>query len=151
VNFQIKKCDHEHIPIAWWLGEILTWFARPKTITHPSTNRCGRESNSRPSTRKSSVIASGPPSHRVSLVPAKSFHSPLTSLLHRYPVVTAVYVFRGLTNRVSYSSQEAYTLSTGLSRTRSLNMSFSKRDAYVFVKLSTCRGALSVRPSVRYT
>jgi len=29
-----------------WLGDILEWFTRLKTVTRPSTNRDGRESNS---------------------------------------------------------------------------------------------------------
>jgi len=39
--------------LSWpgWLGEILRWFARPKTVTHPSISR-GWESNSQPSFRK---------------------------------------------------------------------------------------------------
>ena len=30
--------------LSWrmWFGEILRWFARPKTISHPSTNRARR-------------------------------------------------------------------------------------------------------------
>jgi len=44
--------------LSWlgWLGEILRWFARPKTVTHPSSiSRCDRELNSRPSSRKSNA------------------------------------------------------------------------------------------------
>jgi len=38
--------------LSWprWLGEILRWFARPKTVTHPSICRGCRELNLRPST-----------------------------------------------------------------------------------------------------
>jgi len=34
------------------LCEILRWFAGPKTVTHPSISRGGRESNSQPSSHK---------------------------------------------------------------------------------------------------
>jgi len=32
------------VPLSWpgWLGEILRWFARSKTVTHPTTNRAKR-------------------------------------------------------------------------------------------------------------
>jgi len=36
-----------------YLGEILRWFALPKTVTHPSICRGGRELNPRPSSRES--------------------------------------------------------------------------------------------------
>ena len=36
-----------------WLGEILRWFIRPKTVAHP---RGGGESNSRPLSRKSDAL-----------------------------------------------------------------------------------------------
>ena len=39
-----------------WLGKILQWFARPKTVTHPSISRGGRESNSWPSSRESNAL-----------------------------------------------------------------------------------------------
>jgi len=55
--------------LSWpgWLYEILRWFARPKTVTHPSTSRGGRESNSRPSSRKSNVLTTELTSHLVNL------------------------------------------------------------------------------------
>ena len=34
------------------LGGILRWFARPKTVTHPSTSRGGRKSNARSSSHQ---------------------------------------------------------------------------------------------------
>jgi len=36
-----------------WIGEILKWITRPKMVAHPSG---GRESNSRPSSRKSNAL-----------------------------------------------------------------------------------------------
>jgi len=37
--------------LSWpgWLGEILSWFACPKTVTPPSISHCSQESNLRPS------------------------------------------------------------------------------------------------------
>jgi len=29
--------------LAWWLGEILRWFARPNTVTYPSISCGGRD------------------------------------------------------------------------------------------------------------
>ena len=51
--------------LSWpgWLCEILRWFACANTVTHRSTIRGGRESNSRPSSRKSNVITTRLPSH----------------------------------------------------------------------------------------
>jgi len=52
--------------LSWpgWLGEILRWFDRPKTITRPcSSGRGGRESNPRPSSRESNAVTTG---HRAS-------------------------------------------------------------------------------------
>jgi len=51
--------------LSWpgWLGEILRWFARPKTVTHPSISRGGRESNSRPSSCQSNALTTWLPSH----------------------------------------------------------------------------------------
>ena len=46
------------------LCEIPRWFVRPKTVTHPSTSRGGRQSNSRPSSSKSNAITARPPNHR---------------------------------------------------------------------------------------
>jgi len=45
--------------LSWlgWLGEILKWFTRPKTVTHPSTSRGGGESNSRPLSRMSDALS----------------------------------------------------------------------------------------------
>jgi len=40
------------------LCKILTWFARPKMVAHASTSRGGRESNSRPLSRKSNARSS---------------------------------------------------------------------------------------------
>jgi len=42
------SCPTEGRRLSWpkWLGEILRWFARPKTVTHPSTSRGGREPTS---------------------------------------------------------------------------------------------------------
>ena len=50
--------------LSWpgWLGEILRWFARPKTVIYPSTSRGGRESNSRPSSPQFDVLTTGLPS-----------------------------------------------------------------------------------------
>ena len=45
------------------LGEILKWFARRMTVAHHSISRGGRESNSRPSIRKSNAITTRLPSH----------------------------------------------------------------------------------------
>jgi len=44
--------------LSWtgWLGEILRWFARPNTVTHPSISRGGRGSNSRPPSPKTNVL-----------------------------------------------------------------------------------------------
>ena len=49
--------------LSWpgWLGEILRWFAHPKTVIHPSTSCGGRESNSGQSSRKSSALTTEPP------------------------------------------------------------------------------------------
>ena len=45
-----------------WHGEIPRWFVRPKTVIRaPCTSRGGRESNSRPSSRKSNAITTRPP------------------------------------------------------------------------------------------
>ena len=49
--------------MAWWFGEILRWFARPKTVTHPSISRGGRELNPRPSSRESNALTTRLPSH----------------------------------------------------------------------------------------
>ena len=51
----LKSHPAEGKRLSWpgWFGEILRLFARPKTVIHPSTSRGGRESNSRPSSRKS--------------------------------------------------------------------------------------------------
>jgi len=40
-----------------WLGKIPRWFACPKMITYPNTNRDGRESNCWPLSCKSSTLA----------------------------------------------------------------------------------------------
>jgi len=44
--------------LSWpgWLGEIPRSCTRPKTVIHPSSSRGGRESNSRPSSRKSNAL-----------------------------------------------------------------------------------------------
>ena len=55
------------VPQPGWLGELLRWFVRPKTVTHTSISRGGREPNSQPSSRESNAITTGPPSHRVSM------------------------------------------------------------------------------------
>jgi len=45
-----------------WLSEILRWFGRSKTITHPSTSCLGgRQSNSQPSSRKSNALTTAEP------------------------------------------------------------------------------------------
>jgi len=56
--------------LSWlgWLDEILRWFARPKTVTHPSTSRGGRESNLQPSSRESNALTTRPPNHRVPVI-----------------------------------------------------------------------------------
>jgi len=43
--------SYEGRRLSWprWLGEIPTWFARPKTVTHPSTSPGRLELNSQPS------------------------------------------------------------------------------------------------------
>ena len=53
--------------LSWprWLGEILRWFARPKTVTHPSISRGGRESNPRPSNGESNALTTRPRSRVV--------------------------------------------------------------------------------------
>jgi len=45
--------------LSWpgWHGEILRWFVCQKTVTHPSTSRRGRESNSRPPNCESNGIS----------------------------------------------------------------------------------------------
>jgi len=48
-----------------WLGEILRWFVRPKTVTHGSICRSGLELNPRPSSRESYAITTRPLSHQV--------------------------------------------------------------------------------------
>jgi len=45
------------------LAEILRWFARPKTVTHQSISRGGRESNSPISSRESNAVTTGLPNH----------------------------------------------------------------------------------------
>ena len=45
------------------LGEILRWFACPKTVTHPTISRGGRESNSRAPSRESNVLTTRLPRH----------------------------------------------------------------------------------------
>jgi len=47
---------------------MLRWFARLKTVTHPSTSRDGRESNSRPSSRKFNALITRLPSHVTQLM-----------------------------------------------------------------------------------
>jgi len=44
--------------LSWpgWLGEILKWFARPKTVTHPSICHGGWELNLRPSSCESNAL-----------------------------------------------------------------------------------------------
>jgi len=51
--------------LSWrgWFDEILRWFARPKTVIHPSTSHGGWESNSQPSSRKSSTLTTRLLSH----------------------------------------------------------------------------------------
>jgi len=44
------------------------WFARPKTVTHPSISRGGRELNSRPSSRESNALTTRPAVHPVSAI-----------------------------------------------------------------------------------
>ena len=53
--------------LSWpgWLGETLRWFARSKTVTHPSISCGRRESNSRPSNRKSNTLTIIVPNHEV--------------------------------------------------------------------------------------
>jgi len=51
-----------------WLGEILRWFARPKTVTHPSISSGDRESKSRPSSRESNAVTTRPAVHPVSAI-----------------------------------------------------------------------------------
>ena len=60
--FISRPAEGRRLSLPGWLGEILRWFARRKTVTHPSTSRGGRESNSRPSSRKSNAITTGLPS-----------------------------------------------------------------------------------------
>ena len=59
------SCPAEGRRLSWpvWLGEILGWFARPKTAIHPSISRDGRESNSRPSNRETNALTAGLPNH----------------------------------------------------------------------------------------
>jgi len=55
----------EGMRLSWpgWFGEIVRWFSRPKTVNHPNTRCGGRESNSRPSTRKFNALTTRLPSH----------------------------------------------------------------------------------------
>jgi len=47
-----------------WLGEIPRWLAHLTTATYPSISRGRRESNSRPLSRESNALTTGPSSHR---------------------------------------------------------------------------------------
>jgi len=51
--------------LSWpgWLGEILRWLPRQKTVAHPSTSCSGRESNLLPSNCKPNTPTTGLPSH----------------------------------------------------------------------------------------
>jgi len=49
--------------LAWWLGEMLRWFARLKRVTHPITSRGGRESQSQPSSGQSNALTTRVLSH----------------------------------------------------------------------------------------
>jgi len=53
--------------LSWpgWLGKVQTWFAHPKTVTHPSISRGGWESSLRPSSRESSPLTTRLPSNLV--------------------------------------------------------------------------------------
>ena len=53
--------------LSWpgWLGEILRWFARRKTVIHPSICRGGRELNPRPSSRESNTLTTRLTSHPI--------------------------------------------------------------------------------------
>jgi len=64
--------DHTALPathtlgsaeLAWWLGEMLRWFARLKRVTHPITSRGGRESQSQPSSGQSNALTTRVLSH----------------------------------------------------------------------------------------
>ena len=50
LHFPATECRYAlagtHFPeaeLAWWLGQILRWFARMKMVTYPSTSCGGRE------------------------------------------------------------------------------------------------------------
>jgi len=51
--------------LSWpgWLGEILRWFARPKTVTDPSICHSSRKVNPRPSSHESNALTTRLPSH----------------------------------------------------------------------------------------
>jgi len=55
--------------LSWpgWLGETPRWFARPKTVTHPSIDCGSQELNSRLSIRESNARATRLPSHMMQL------------------------------------------------------------------------------------
>jgi len=60
-----RPAEGRRLSLPGWLGDILRWFARQKTVAHPSTSRGGRESNSRPSSRKFNALTTRLPSYPV--------------------------------------------------------------------------------------
>ena len=95
-----------------WLGEIPTWFARLKTVTHPSTSRGGRGSSSRPSLVMSridycnSVLVGLPPSAMSSLHWSRmkllgSFSASVNNFTSLHHTPTPFYSPFSVTTRVS--------------------------------------------------
>ena len=60
---KIKNKHYKQRSMTEWLGEILSWFTRPKTVTRRSISRGDRESNSRLSIRESNTLTTRLPSH----------------------------------------------------------------------------------------
>ena len=67
------------VGLGYWIPRC---FARPKTITHPSTSCGGRESNSRPSSRKSKALTTRLPSHPDNFLHVNTFVTTLIKLKH---------------------------------------------------------------------
>jgi len=85
--------------LSWlgWLGEILRWFVRPKTVTHPGISRGGQELNPRPMSGETNVITTRQPGHVMLICKALSKRYALTT---RHAILLATRA-RSCTNGMS--------------------------------------------------
>ena len=97
--YSLPSCWGWRLSWPGWLGEILRWFAHPKTVIHPSICRSSQELNLWLANRKSNALATRPPCHLTRLVThlnlVHEFHCwqcclPWQPLCHRQCTITAM-------------------------------------------------------------